>query len=245
LWPADYEITFSSSNIDTALCNNPAGGGVIRVPVRYAVKDVTTGVPQRILTFLVEAAATKNKSWDPNEEIVLFKPGATGAGTDTTTWGVTINPPADTSVAAILPTTGDVLRIASMRPFTNQDTFTLTTESGTVNNALAANRLDKVFVVPNPYVGYNVLEPTNKLPGETRGERRIYFENLPPLCTIRIFTINGDLVTTLRHDSGVENAREFWNLLNRDGFGVAYGVYVAHIDAPGVGEKLLKFALIK
>ena len=39
--------------------------------------------------------------------------------------------------------------------------------------------------------------------------------------------------------------REFWNLLNRDGFGVAYGIYIAHIDAPGVGEKILKFALIK
>ena len=82
-------------------------------------------------------------------------------------------------------------------------------------------------------------------PGATRGERRIYFEHLPSLCTIRIFTINGDLVQTLVHDVGMQNAREYWNLLNRDGFSVAYGVYIAHIDAPGVGEKILKFALIK
>jgi hypothetical protein len=27
--------------------------------------------------------------------------------------------------------------------------------------------------------------------------------------------------------------------------GAAYGVYVAHIEAPGIGEKLLKFAIIK
>ena len=99
--------------------------------------------------------------------------------------------------------------------------------------------------VPNPYVGLSTIEPTNRLPGATRGERRIYFENLPPQCTIRIFTINGDLVQTLEHDSGVDYAREYWNLLNRDGFSVAYGVYVAYIDAPNVGEKIVKFALIK
>jgi hypothetical protein len=245
LWPADYEITWSATNIDTALCNNPSGGGVIRTPVRYSVKDVTTGVPAPILTFLVELPTTKNKTWDPGEEIVLFKPGARGVGTDTTTWSVFITNPADTSKKPIVPTTGDVLRIASMRPFNTQDKFLLTTHAGTVNATVAAGRLDKIYVVPNPYVGYNAIEPTNRLPGETRGERRIYFENLPPQCTIRIFTINGDLVTTLNHDSGVDNAREFWNLLNRDGFGVAYGIYVAHIDAPGIGEKILKFALIK
>jgi len=104
---------------------------------------------------------------------------------------------------------------------------------------------DDVYVVPNPYVGYNVIEPTNRLPGEARGERRLYFENLPAQCTIRIFTVNGDLVQTLERNSGADNGREFWNLLNRDGFSVAYGVYVAHIDAPGIGEKIVKFAIIK
>jgi hypothetical protein len=105
--------------------------------------------------------------------------------------------------------------------------------------------MDRIYVVPNPYIGFSEIEPINRLPGESRGERRIYFENLPRRCTIRIFTLNGDLVHTLEHDSGVESGREYWNLLNRDGFSVAYGVYVAHVDAPGVGEKIVKFALIK
>jgi len=43
----------------------------------------------------------------------------------------------------------------------------------------------------------------------------------------------------------VDNSREYWNLLNRDGLGVSYGVYIAHIEAPGIGEKLIKFAIIK
>jgi hypothetical protein len=105
--------------------------------------------------------------------------------------------------------------------------------------------LDNIYVVPNPYVGASILEPANKLPGQNRGERRIYFENLPMKCTIRIYTLNGELVNQLEHDSGMDNGREYWNLLNKDGFSVAYGVYLAHIDAPGIGEKLIKFALIK
>jgi hypothetical protein len=64
-------------------------------------------------------------------------------------------------------------------------------------------------------------------------------------CTIRIYTLSGELVSTLEHEAGADNGREFWNLLNKDGFSVAYGVYLAHIDAPGIGEKLIKFALIK
>ncbi len=242
LWPADYEIRFSNTDIDTALVQS---GGLVRVPVRYAVYDVTTGTPQRIQTFLAENSATRDRQWSPGEEIVLFKPGATGASTDTTTWGIVVSAPADSSVTPRSPGNGDVLLIATRRPFSNDDRFTIATEGSTVSTERASSLMDQIYVVPNPYVGLSDIEPTNRLPGATRGERRIYFEHLPSLCTIRIFTINGDLVQTLNHDTGVQNGREYWNLLNRDGFSVAYGVYIAHIDAPGVGEKILKFALIK
>ena len=136
-------------------------------------------------------------------------------------------------------------RLYTKRPFDKTDVFTLQTKAGFVNNQAAKVKLDDIYVVPNPYVGANEIEPANKLSGQNRGERRIYFENLPMKCTIRIFTLSGELVTTLEHETGYDNGREFWNLLNEDGFSVAYGVYLAHIDAPGVGEKLIKFALIK
>jgi hypothetical protein len=194
---------------------------------------------------LTENSATKDRQWSPGEEIVLFKPGSTGLTTDTTTWGIVISRPADTTTASHAPGDGDVLFIASRRPYTTSDRYTLKTDAATVSSEKATSLMDQIYVVPNPYVGLSEIEPTNRLPGATRGERRIYFEHLPSLCTIRIFTINGDLVQTLVHDVGMQNAREYWNLLNRDGFSVAYGVYIAHIDAPGVGEKILKFALIK
>jgi len=242
LYPGDYELEFSSQDIDSAITFM---GGVITIAVNYSVREVSTGVPQRIITFLAEKPATQNGSWDPGEEIIFFKPGSNGTIADTLTWGVIVDEPADTLLTPILPTDGDILFIATKRPFTNEDEFVLQTEAGKISNSKAADNLGNIYVVPNPYVGYNELEPTNKLPGQTRGERRIYFENLPSTCTIRIYTLAGDYVNTLQHESGEESGQEFWNLLNEDGFSVAYGVYIAHIDAPNVGETIIKFALIK
>ncbi len=242
--PVDLEVRFSSTPTDTALTQI---SGLVRIPVKYSVWDVTTGVPVRCLTFLVQNnVTTRNYQWDPGEEIAVFKRGSTGLGTDTLMWGILITPPADTlATPPVPPTDGDVLFFGTARPLSKADTYALTTKAGTVEAARNSNALGNVYVVPNPYVGFSDIEPQNRLASQSRGERRIYFENLPPRCTIRIFTLNGDLVQTLEHDAGVASGREFWNLLNRDGFSVAYGIYIAHIDAPGIGETMIKFAIIK
>ncbi|MGE5796065.1 MAG: hypothetical protein ACM34N_04735, partial [Ignavibacteria bacterium] len=240
LYPADYDVTFSDQTEYTARKNIP-GTGLINIPVNFKVEEVTSGVPQPIIVLLNEQE--KNDSaFTRGDEIILFKPGSTGVNTDTLTWGIVLTKafPGDSAY----PGSGDVLRISTKRPFNTQDVFTLNTQAGKINTQGGAF-LDNVYVVPNPYLGTSVLEPDNKLPSQNRGERRIYFENLPMKCTIRIFTLSGELITILEHDSGMDNGREYWNLLNRDGFGVAYGVYIAHIEAPGIGEKLVKFALIK
>ena len=241
LYPADYEVTFSDQNEFTAIKNVP-GKGFIDVPVNFKVEDITSGVPQNIKVFLNEKE--KNDSaYTRGDGIILFQPGATGVNTDTLTWEITLNQVTDGD--SVYPGKGDVLKIVTRRPFNPSDVYTLETKAGSINEQEGTSLLDNIYVVPNPYVGTSVLEPANKLPLQNRGERRIYFENLPQKCTIRIFTLSGELVTTLEHDEGVDNGREYWNLLNRDGFSVAYGIYLAHIDAPGLGEKLIKFALIK
>lgn len=238
---ADYEIHFSNSYIDSAMIL--VAGRLVKIPVKYSVKEVTTGVPRPILTYLKENALTRDSNYTAGEEIVLFKFGSTGKTTDTTTWGVIFYQPS--SGTPVPPSEGDVFYIRTLRPFKPADVFYFKTEASKFDVSLAKSRLDNIIVVPNPYVVVNDIEPTNKLPGQNRGERRIYFENLPSECTIRIYTLAGELVQTIYHSSSLENGREFWNLLNRDGFSVAYGIYFAHIDAPGIGEKLLKFAIIK
>ncbi|MBI9070739.1 MAG: hypothetical protein JEY94_04035 [Melioribacteraceae bacterium] len=243
LYPGDYEIKFSSDYIDSAMVITPTG--LSSIPVKYSVKEVTEGVPQKVVTFLFEKPETTDEAWTPGEEIVLFWPGTKGEISDTVTWGVIISPPKDSTVVAMPPTDGDVLKVVTKRPFKANDRYSFKTVAGKIKDGLGESDLDDVYVVPNPYVGFSEIEPTNKIASESRGERRIYFENLPSQCTIRIYSLAGNFVTKIEHDSGLEHGREYWNLLNEDGFSIAYGVYFAHINAPGIGEKIVKFAIIK
>lgn len=57
--------------------------------------------------------------------------------------------------------------------------------------------------------------------------------------------MSAQLVQTLYHNSNIDNGQEPWNLVSRDGMNIAYGVYVFHIDAPGVGSYIGKFAIMK
>ena len=57
--------------------------------------------------------------------------------------------------------------------------YTLSTTAGSVDLVTAADALGNIYVVPNPYVGYSSIEPPNRLADGARGERRVYFENLP------------------------------------------------------------------
>jgi hypothetical protein len=239
-FPGDYIITFADDSIGIA--KKRQGATLIDIAVNYKVEEVSTGISIPVVTLLEEKAIVNN-AWSRGDEMILFQPGAVGTFQDTLTWSITFARMTETD--SVMPGNGDMYYFYSQRPFTINDVYTLQTKPGIVDDRLASSKLDNIYVVPNPYVGANVLEPANKLPGQNRGERRIYFENLPMKCTIRIYTLTGELVTTLEHDSGMDNGREYWNLLNKDGFSVAYGVYLAHIDAPGIGEKLVKFALIK
>ncbi|NMB82849.1 MAG: hypothetical protein GYA14_13640, partial [Ignavibacteria bacterium] len=60
-----------------------------------------------------------------------------------------------------------------------------------------------------------------------------------------IYTITGALVKTLYKDSGTQDGSISWNLVSEDGMDIAYGLYIYHVDAPGVGEYIGKFAVIK
>jgi len=92
-------------------------------------------------------------------------------------------------------------------------------------------------------VGAASWEPSTTEVG--RGERRIYFMHLPSECTISIYTISGKFVNKIEHSSSISDGQESWDLVSKDGMDIAYGVYVYHIDAPGVGQKVGKFAVIK
>jgi len=145
-----------------------------------------------------------------------------------------------------LPEAGDVYTIRTYKSFRSNDTYSYSTSSSDVDKDKAKSSLDDIRVVPNPYVAAASWE--GKLPPTItsgRGERKIQFQNVPANSTIRIFTVRGELVRELKHDNSIDKGFVNWDLKTRESLDVAYGVYYYHLEAPGVGSKTGKIALIK
>ena len=50
---------------------------------------------------------------------------------------------------------------------------------------------------------------------------------------------------TLKHDKDISDGTVSWNLKTKENLDAAYGVYFYVVDAPGIGQKTGKFAIIK
>jgi hypothetical protein len=153
-------------------------------------------------------------------------------------------PPIDPNVTPTYPQPGDKYQIRVTKPFITGDYFNFSTKPATADASLAKSQLAKIDVVPNPYLGAAAWEKRN-LNSTGRGQRKIDFINLPAKCTIRIYTLAGALVTTLNKDSEISDGALSWNLVSTDGMEIAYGVYIYHVDAEGIGSHIGKFAVIK
>ena len=143
----------------------------------------------------------------------------------------------------IHPEPGDVFLLRAFKPFSRKDEFSFITQSSKIVAERVENDLDKIAVVPNPYVAASEYEIKPNLQSG-RGDRLIYFIHLPSQCTIRIYTVSGELVQTLEHNSPYEDGSEAWNMLSKNQMEIAYGIYIFHIEAPE-GEHIGKFAIIK
>jgi hypothetical protein len=159
--------------------------------------------------------------------------------------GETYKIPIDTVfVDKIAPKASDQFLIKTNKPFSVRDRFSFKTKRAYVVTEKAESELEDIAVVPNPYVAASEWEIKPNLQSG-RGDRLINFIHLPSRCTIRIYTLAGELVQVLEHDSPLEDGSERWNLLSKNQMDIAYGIYIFHVEAPGIGEHIGKFAIIK
>ncbi|MCI0705914.1 MAG: T9SS type A sorting domain-containing protein [Ignavibacteriae bacterium] len=153
--------------------------------------------------------------------------------------GSVSDPSYPANLNALIPATGNVIRIISTKPNSVSDVFTVNTDSlaPTTGAAVEKQSAENIGVFPNPYYGFNPAETS-------RFSRFVTFNHLPRKATIRIFNLAGQLVRTIDKDDTSQFMR--WNLLNQYNFPVASGMYVAHIDMPDLGvSKVLKLAIIQ
>lgn len=142
-------------------------------------------------------------------------------------------------------TNGDVLRVPMITyPYTSGDKFTFkTTNKGLLSEDDQRALFNKVNVFPNPLFGFN---PATSFANTPPDEPFVTFSNLPEEVTIKIFTLSGTRVRTLTTSDKSSPKSTFlrWNLKNEDGLRVASGLYIAIVESPKFGEKILKFSII-
>ena len=222
--PSDYEVRFSDSNVNQSVSSN--------IPIPIEIINLTqANQPIQIFT----PDINNNGEWDTTEEIIFVE---TIDGDLTATWEL------DLVDATRKPGAGDVFFVRTRKPFSGSDAFTFTTTGAQTDPEQVTAELGDIYVVPNPYVATNEIEPRNPVNRAERGDRRLYFANVPRECTIRIYTLAGELVDTIEHSSGLDDGKVFWDLRSKDNINVAYGLYIYHVEAPE-GSFIGKFAIIK
>jgi hypothetical protein len=128
-----------------------------------------------------------------------------------------------------------VTYLSAQRPPVPGSRYRIDTVSG--GSYVGKVDLDKIRVVPNPYLASAAWDN-----GPSR--RRLEFINLPPECTIRIYTISGILVRILEHTSD-EGGTEVYDLLTREGLPLASGNYYYHVTTPDGQTHLSRFAVVQ
>ncbi|MFH2143083.1 MAG: hypothetical protein ABIJ97_11705, partial [Bacteroidota bacterium] len=111
--------------------------------------------------------------------------------------------------------------------------FDLTDLAPTTNDLQTAkDALDLIRAVPNPYKGYSEYELNTS-------ESVVKFTNLPQKCTVSVYSIGGTLVRRFEKDDKLSYIE--WDLKNTYAKYISGGVYIIHVNAPGIGEKVVKW----
>lgn len=116
--------------------------------------------------------------------------------------------------------------------------FYTMTNKGAKLKRLPGESLDDIRVVPNPY---NIK--SSELQFSESGPDRLYFYDIPPVCTIRIYTERGDLVHTIEHTDN--SGDESWDSITEYRQVIVSGVYVAHFETPDGRSTFRKFIVIR
>jgi len=130
----------------------------------------------------------------------------------------------------------------------NLSTSGIATHTGDQDAAVEA--LDLIKVVPNPYYAYSAYEAN-------AFDNRVKITNLPEKCTILIYNLSGTLIRKYEKGEEITNHAPHgydgeieepthdgaldWDLKNMVGIPISSGVYIVHVEVPGVGEKIVKW----
>lgn len=109
-----------------------------------------------------------------------------------------------------------------------------------------------VIVYPNPYR----IDGAYRLQGfEGRGSedrpddrvREIHFTNLPPVCDISVYSLDGDLVRRIEHRTAPDDPNSMhdsWDVISRNLLPIASGIYYWVVESPEGRSQVGKLVII-
>jgi hypothetical protein len=238
-YPNDFRITFGATPLDTTVLSiygDPT-------PVKFKVEAILPGGPQKMKTYFLDANFDSTLS--VAEDLLVVVTSIPGASSPRVTWLVQIDTTGPGGAAAVIPPrAGDIYDAWLQIPFGSADLFSFAVNGERVDAASARqDYASRPYVVPNPYMGAASFEPA-RFAVTGRGERRMEFRGIPLGAVIRIYTVAGYLVQTLRHDGSTDSMIP-WNLRTKDNLDVAPGLYLFHVEADGFDEFTGKFAIVR
>jgi hypothetical protein len=145
-----------------------------------------------------------------------------------------------------MPKSGDIFRLTFVRPWSDKDSlvFTVTPGANVVSSEIEQG-MEKINVVPNPYIVTNMMEPYISNSGFNQ-RRQLLFTHLPAQCVIKIFTSSGVFIREIDVNNAPDNGTVHWDMLTKENLEIAAGIYVYHVKSSVTGkEKIGKFAVIK
>lgn len=110
----------------------------------------------------------------------------------------------------------------------------------------------KVYIYPNPYridarYRANWYEGWNEPDKADNRVRAIHFEHLPPVCTIRIFSLDGDLIREIPHDKSPSDptaSHDKWDLITRNTQLAVTGIYYWTVEEPNGNVQMGKLVIM-
>lgn len=224
-----YPLNFTTWNVTDP--NNPH-----RMKVTVVYDKDKRAIPPDVMEEMA------GQIWDSTRITIMFP--RKEAGKYHASWQLRFEKsPFDSLNPVIAPKPGDVYRFRTIRNPTRHDKFRFSVEGGRWLKDEAKEDMRDIYVVPDPYVVASTYESIYELAGYQ--QRKVDFVNLPPQCTIKIFTASGRLVKEIQHDSAEDFGREPWDLTSEDGPEVSFGMYFFVVESEELGITRGKFAIIK
>ena len=123
------------------------------------------------------------------------------------------------------------------KPLYSSKFWTMTNVPAYLRRPAVEDSLEAIRIVPNPYdIRSRALQF-----GVDESFDRIAFYNLPPECTIRIFTERGDLIWEKDHTDF--SGDELWDSKTSSGQLVVSGLYLVHFETPK-GQAIIKKLIV-